>query len=66
MAPSAQALDIGRTISGAALTASAAGRQVKPVTEGVVGRNLDKRVNAAKKAVKAGSDAVEAGRELTS
>ncbi|MFK8910870.1 hypothetical protein [Streptomyces sp. YS-3] len=66
MAPSAQALDIGRTISSAAHTATVAGEQAKPVADGVVGHSLNKRVKAIKDAVKAGTDAAEAGHNLVS
>ncbi|MFD9795527.1 hypothetical protein ACFWXK_31765 [Streptomyces sp. NPDC059070] len=66
MAPAAQALDIGRTLSSAAQTASAAGEQAKPVAEGIVGNHLNKRVKAVGDAVQAGNDAAKAGRELVS
>ncbi|MEU5436029.1 hypothetical protein AB0G73_21980 [Streptomyces sp. NPDC020719] len=66
MAPSAQALDLGRTISSAAHTATVAGEQAKPVAEQIVGHNLNKRVKAVGEAVRAGTDAAKAGHELLS
>ncbi|GAA0616907.1 hypothetical protein [Streptomyces crystallinus] len=66
MAPSAQALDLGRTISSAAHTATVAGTQAKPVAQQIVGDKLDKRVQAVKNAVKAGTDAAQAGHDLVS
>ncbi|WP_143676651.1 hypothetical protein [Streptomyces sp. TLI_146] len=66
MAPSAQAFDLGRTISSAAQTAAVAGQKAKPVAEGIVGPHFDKKVKAAGDAVKAGTDAVKAGHDLVS
>ncbi|WP_371657207.1 MULTISPECIES: hypothetical protein [unclassified Streptomyces] len=66
VAPSAQAFDLGRTISSAAQTASVAGQKAKPVAEGIVGPNLNKRVKAVGDAVKAGTDAAKAGHDLVS
>ncbi|MFD9486199.1 hypothetical protein ACFWBX_19880 [Streptomyces sp. NPDC059991] len=60
MAPSAQAFDLGRTISSATQTASVAGQRAKPVAEGIAGPNLNKRVKAVGDAVKAGTDAAKA------
>lgn len=66
MAPSAQAFDLGRTMSGAAQTASVAGQRAKPVAEGIGGPHLNKRVKAVGDAVKAGTDAAKAGHGLVS
>ncbi|MFE3827041.1 hypothetical protein [Streptomyces sp. NPDC059092] len=64
VAPSAQAFDLGSTLSGTAKTAAALGQEAKPVVQGVTGDKVGKKVGAVKKAVQAGTDAVQAGNEL--
>ncbi|MFD7020675.1 hypothetical protein [Streptomyces sp. NPDC059161] len=73
LSPSAHALDLGNTLSGAARTTTAAGTQVKPAAETVVGDKVSRKVAAVKNGVRAGTeavtaanDAVRAGRALVS
>jgi hypothetical protein len=63
-APSAQALDLAGTLSGTAQSATALGNEAKPVLDGVAGDKVARKVGAVKKAVQAGTDAVQAGNEL--
>ncbi|MCX5381782.1 hypothetical protein ABZX93_14485 [Streptomyces sp. NPDC006632] len=63
LSPSAHALDLGSTLSGAATTTSAAGAQIKPAAESVVGDKLGQKVGAVKGGVKAGAEAVKAAND---
>ncbi|MFI0895089.1 hypothetical protein [Streptomyces sp. NPDC020983] len=59
---SAQAPDLGSTLSGTAVTAQTVGEQA---AGGLVAQSgVAKKVGAVKKAVQAGTDAVNAGNEL--
>ncbi|WP_066946555.1 hypothetical protein [Streptomyces lushanensis] len=62
----AQAADLGDTLSSTAQTASAVGEEAGPVVEGVIGDKVNRKVNAAKGVVKGSTDAVKSGRELLS
>ncbi|MER8069244.1 MULTISPECIES: hypothetical protein [unclassified Streptomyces] len=64
VAPAAQAVEFGSTLSSAAQTAATVGTKAEPVVEGVLGNKVDKKVGAVKGAVKAGADAVKAGNDL--
>ncbi|NUS14290.1 MAG: hypothetical protein HOY69_23285 [Streptomyces sp.] len=61
----AQAADLGSTVNGTAVTASSAGRQATTATQGLLMQSgVARKVTAVKKAVQAGTDAVNAGNEL--
>lgn len=61
----AQAADLGSTLTSAALTAQTAGAQAGTATSGVLDETgVSQKVGAVKKAVQAGTDAVNAGNEL--
>jgi hypothetical protein len=64
-APAVQAADLGSTLSSTALTAQAAGQQAGRSTSGVMDQSgVGKKVTAVKRAVRAGTDAVSAGKQL--
>ncbi|GGY28758.1 hypothetical protein GCM10010331_32620 [Streptomyces xanthochromogenes] len=63
IAPSAHAFDLGGTLSGAARTTSAAGAQIKPAANSVVGDKVGQKVTAVKDGVKAGGEAVKAAND---
>lgn len=60
LSPSAQALDFGGTLSGAAQTAAAAGGEVEPVADGALG---DKAA-AVQGVVKGSTQVVKSGNDL--
>ncbi|MFJ5223308.1 hypothetical protein [Streptomyces sp. NPDC088400] len=66
VAPSAQALEFGNTLSSAAQTAATVAEKAEPVVDGVVGGKVNQKVGAVKGVVKAGADAVKAGNDLLS
>ncbi|MFF4182127.1 hypothetical protein ACFYZ9_02970 [Streptomyces sp. NPDC001691] len=63
LSPSAHAFDLGGTLSSAARTTSAAGGQIKPAAESVLGDKVGEKVTAVKGGVKAGTEAVTAARD---
>lgn len=64
-APAVHAADLSSTLSSTAMTAASAGEQAGATTSGVLQTSgVAPKVDAVKKAVKAGSDAVSAGNEL--
>ncbi|MFJ8310918.1 MULTISPECIES: hypothetical protein [unclassified Streptomyces] len=63
LSPSAHALDLGGTLSGTARTASAAGAQIKPAAQRVVGDKVGQKVAAVKSEVTAGNEAMAAARD---
>ncbi|WP_150130441.1 hypothetical protein [Streptomyces sp. 150FB] len=64
VAPSAQALDLGSTLSSTAKTATVAGEKAKPVVDQVLGDTAGKKVAAVKGVLKGGSDVVKNGNAL--
>ncbi|MFJ4919911.1 hypothetical protein [Streptomyces sp. NPDC088725] len=62
--PSAQALDLGNTLSGTAKTTSAVGSQAAPVVDQVLGDTAGKKVTALKGVVKGAGDTVKSANDL--
>jgi hypothetical protein len=61
----AHAADLGSTLTSAAFSAQAAGEQAGTATSGVLDETgATKKVSAVRKAVQAGTDAVNAGNQL--
>ena len=65
-APSAQALDLGNSLSGTAQSAGTATRDTVPVAQSLIGGKVGEKVQAVQKTIQGGSDAVSGVNDLVS
>lgn len=63
-APSAQALDLGNSLSGGAKSAGMATRNALPVVQGAIGGKVGEKVQDVQKTIQGGSDAVAGVNDL--
>ena len=65
-APSAQALDLGNSLSGTARSAGTAARNTVPVAQNLIGGKVGEKVQAVQKTIQGSSDAVSGVNDLVS